>query len=241
MSKFNKIAAASVIAILSAISLAARAGTYNYTENISGASGDSANGISFDPHVFNNSLGTLTGVSFSFTGNLGITGFDALLPPGYEQLTPVYFKNTASVIGDGFTPPGGNPPVDYNLPNSSTGFVVMGGDNVSVSALISANFGVLPGSIADYANPANAPTGNSFPGTLGFPLSGYLQFDSIAYIPTPGRGRLGFGSWIDQFQGTMTQTFTYTPVPEPGSLALLGTAVAMLAGAARLTTRRPRS
>ena len=80
-----------------------------------------------------------------------------------------------------------------------------------------------------FAEPLSLFTGYApgQPASLDLLYGAYLHNTVTGSIEGLGGG--GSASW--QIEGEFTQTLTYTPVPEPGSLALLGTALAMLAGA----------
>lgn len=206
----------------------AQASVYSNTTALSGNDLDNSQ-INFTTSAFNPSLGTLDAVSLTFQGSYATTLSDG---PSYLPANEaVIFHNSIGVSAPGIEYAYGN---NYQLLPNSYGTENGAARNVvGQTSLISATFNVAPAGLHTY-------------------LSGYIHGNfglvGATYSPTTGQFLgLDMQDSNSVFSGNLIETFTYTAaadptnVPEPGSLALLGTAVVMLAGAARVRRRRPRS
>ena len=191
--------------------------TYSAATTVSGAAQTDAFTLTgFDP-----TLGTLTGVSFGFTGTgtagLGVLDFNfaSTTPQGFtgsSSYTPTLTGPDATVVSlgvinsgtlTGFTQPPANP---TNVAGATT--------NVNVSGAAS--------SFAVYQ------TASPLAFTLNIP-----PFNSGG-SQTSGSDPIGFGAADDLTTGTSSVTYTYTPnasaAPEPSQLAGLSLTALGLGG-----------
>lgn len=192
------------------------------------------------PIQWDNAKGHLKAVALDFSGNASFTAFEAMRGSGQypsDATLPLTFVVSGHLIGDGFTPgPYGSS--SGNIADMAT-FHGLGTDSsVTGSGPISASFDVPKWALSDFTGRTRKLGG----------LDGELDL-SASFYGSDGN-RIAFGGQAGSFTGTMTEVFNFNPVnphaddrprhpvPEPGSLALLGTAAAMLAGATRLTKRR---
>ena len=229
-----------VAAVLVAAIGMAKADVYSYTTPVSGVTNDSTDSTYFFPASFNSGLGQLTGVGLTFTGTLNVSDLIVVTPEGQPPQPGIYFQTNASVVGDGISPQNPNG-LDLNI---GTEPGVIGAQYVTAQGQVTASFAVAAQAVADYA-------GN---GSLNSNLDGFVEFNSFPYMQNGNYYTYQTFPNTPQaiFTGALIETFTYQPagvaksgtgqqpasVPEPGSLALLGTAGIMLAGARKLTRRR---
>ena len=166
----------------------------------------------FNVRNFNSQLGKLTGVSFTFGGNLQ-TDIALETPLTYQSAYVIKFTNFANVYVDGLSNP--------STPSESVaGFSTYISSsyplsNFTGSGPVSSTFNVPSSALGDYVSSSTNSSG--FTGEFGF-----------ASIATVDGRNLGTSSPGYYFQGKLTQTDTYTPVPEPGSLPVLATGVLFL-------------
>ncbi len=227
-----------VAAVLVAAIGMAKADVYSYTTPVSGVTSDSTDSTYFFPASFNSSLGQLTGVGLTFAGTLNISDLIVVTPEGQPPQPGIYFQTNAITVGLSPQIPNG---VDLNI---GTEPGVIGTQYVTAQGQVTASFAVTAQAIGDYV-------GN---GSLNSNLDGFIEFNSFPYMQNGNYYTYQTFPNTPQaiFTGALTETFTYQPagvtkpgigqqpvgVPEPGSLALLGTAGIMLAGVLKLTRRR---
>jgi hypothetical protein len=220
-----------IAAVLAAGIGIAKANVYSYTTPVLGETSASTDSTNFTPASFNGSLGHLTDVSLTLVGSLNISETILVQPNGPQPQKGLYFETLATAYGDGTYPPNsfGQNPQTFREPG------VIGTQYVTAQEQVAASFAIESQFIGDYV-------GN---GTADSNLTGLAEFNSRAYMPdgNPYGIQTFSESAHTYFTGQLIETFTYdpVPVPEPGSLALLGTAGLLLAGAMRLSKRRNRS
>jgi hypothetical protein len=235
------VAATAVISALSTTSLAAHAGVYSVSQSIGGDAW--ALGVEVNTPAFDTALGKLIGMSLTVSGAetvyiSGYLGEGSPLPPAEVGLHNTinltgYGGNLASPFNEFYYPlENTTAQVTPDFGVGKSGFSPFPGGVYSIIGTVGVNktFDLSESQLAYFAEP----------GSTG---GGSLGLDSIDYTLSNGsHGIGGENSEGNFFSGTLTTTFTYRPmhVPEPGSLALLGTAAIMLAGVARLATRRKR-
>jgi len=188
---------AAAVALLAAIP-SAQAGTISYTAPIGISWVGDPESINTSMPGFTASLGTLTGATYNVFG----TGFETLTNNNPSQPWPApveanIIEQTQQIGEGGEGTIDGTPFSAFGTPTTiSTGF----GDD--------ATFVVPTASLQSlYTNPVF----NEY--FIGF----FATFTSGG-APVSGNQTLSFS-------GTLTETFTYTPVPEPGSAPLWGTAI----------------
>lgn len=202
----------------------ARASVLTYTAPISGTWDDGGNSsILISPSVFNGSLGTLKGVRISVAGMAQVTDFYALSGQNEQAPLAVTFKAVATPAIYGWSP---SPYRQYgggSFAGSGTY------DQISGAGMIHAAIKIPKQFLAAYADPRNANSG-------GLGLYGDLMVSVGAYLAPGSLNPIAFDGQTGSFSGTMTEEFVYAPadpagdqpgdpVPEPGSFALLGTAI----------------
>ena len=183
--------------------------TYSHTTNLTPTPfSDTFTLTAFDP-----SLGTLTGVTITETANIAATVIV------FNNSTTAYpFMNAMAQVPINLTGPGGT-----MVPVTATATVAQGTANPgftvfnNVTGSMDMTLNVAPSNFAAY-------TGSALP--LAFNASfGMGMFSGMTPAGTPG-STLFFGGSASA-GGTTTITYTYTPnatsVPQPASLALVGT------------------
>jgi hypothetical protein len=215
-----------IAAVLAAGIGIAKADVYTYTRPVSGESSAAIDSTNFIPASFNGSLGQLTAVSLDLVGSLNISEAILVQPNGPQPQPGIYFETLTIAYGDGGPPQNGRTPQMFTEPG------VIGSQYVTAQGGAAAGFAVASQFVSDYV-------GNGSPDTN---LEGLAEFNSRAYMPNgdPYGTQTFSESAHTFFNGQLIETFTYNPVPvpEPGSLTLLGTASLLLAGATSLTRRR---
>jgi hypothetical protein len=175
------------------------------------------------PGQFNSALGTLTGVSLSYEiylqSGVSLDASQVNANPGFYSV-----QNTLNVYTDYVT--GGNAGQAFS----------------EVSVPVPDSTVYIP------ANPSGVLFATSYVGTgISFsvnPLyldsftSDYSDFSPyIGFFPNsqlyPNAGSLTAGDDLDNLDIRATETFTYTPVPEPASFALLGSGLLAIVAAMR--------
>ncbi len=202
----------------------AKADVYSVTTSYSG-SGEIFDTFNFYPATFDTSKGTLSAVSLNFQGDVQSTETGHPAPPLSTDQTLLEFRNYFGIVGDGFslyTPLA----TTYGLAR----FHYVGYGYSSVAAPFNLTFSVPKSDVIDYADCTACIVGDV--------RGGATFFDAATERPFSAMGTLE--DELTSVEGSLTETFTYDPVhvPEPGSLALLGTAGIMLVGAIKLTRRR---
>jgi hypothetical protein len=211
------------LALLAGIGTA-RADVYSVSTSLQGEA-DPDYFLRFTAPHFNQDLGALAGVTLFLYGSIDVTATGNFDEPYANDPATAKVVNNLRFIGDGIN----TSVISVNLPETATGTY----SELHAPGLpVSATFNIPAANVPDYADSA-------------IDLSGDFAIDSNFFkVGTNDPFPFNPGGYIrDIFTGTLTTTFTYQPthVPEPGSLALLGAAAVMLAGATRLTKRRPRS
>ena len=150
------------------------------------------------------------------------SGFSLDVPEG-DVITSASITVTATTIDEGgviFAVPEGLPPPDLNSPSVAPTFGNTGTSDISVN--------YIDYSYAPTINGNEISTGNV---NLIFFLIGNIE----GTVLTPGTNWSGYigGSAEVDIPYTMQLDATYSPVPEPSTIALLGTGILGLAGAAR--------
>jgi len=186
------------LAVLAAIPTA-HAGTISYTLPIGSSWIEFPESIDTYMPGFTASLGTLTGATYNVSG----TGFETLMNDDPSQPWPAPFSASITEQTEQVGEAGDNTVNDAPFMTYGTQ------TTISTAFGDDATFVVPTASLQSlYTNPVY----NEY--FIGF----YAAYTSSG-LPISGDPTLSFS-------GTLTETFTYTPVPEPGSVALWGSFIA---------------
>jgi hypothetical protein len=193
---------------------AAMADTITYDQNNVDYTISPSDGVLFKviPPAFDASLGTLTGVTFTVIGDATYTLYGET---GDSTVFPATFTNTGYMYGVGVALTTGGIPL---APSTAFGTTqqITEGIHVDMSATVSAD------ALQYYL------------------LAGDGEFDFSAFgVATDSEtGQVvHYNDDEEQFAGNVVETYTFTPVPEPGTLALLLSGVFGMIGLARIRRR----
>jgi hypothetical protein len=165
-------------------------------------------GISFPVPEFNPALGTLTDVRLDFTSNL-MAQVDILNTTGTPQtVTDASSSGTVTFAGPDETEVSGTPSTSFASGIANAGpFVVT--DFPGAAIPLSDVVDVLPGGdLSDYEGVGNA--------------SFTVTFSPVTSAASGTPGAIDVGGELFATGGSVDVTYTYTPVPEPTSAAIIG-------------------
>jgi hypothetical protein len=187
------------------LSAAAQADTISYTSQVPPTGYDAYGGYGFQVLTpgFDGSLGTLDSVSMTVAGSVQDT---ILSLSGDTVPFAAIFDNVGSISGFGFNQSG------VMSQNSGSATTFLASNAFAVNATVSTSQ-----DLTDYASNTVIGTTYSFYSTVTNAATGQaVAYDSDNAL----------------FSGTVTETFSYTAVPEPASVAVLTFGLLAVAGLA---------
>ena len=200
-------------ALLMAASLAcacggAHADTISFTSVVPPTGYDASAGFGFQVLTpgFDTALGTLESVSMTVTGTVQDNFFSI---SGDTLPFPAVFENVGSISGYGFAA------TSVMSQDSGTASTLLADNSFAVNATVSTNH-----DLADYASNTVVNTDYTFYSTVSNASTGQ---------------RVAYDSDYALFSGTVTETFSYTAVPEPAAAGIFALGLLAVAG---LSARR---
>ena len=202
-----------VIGATMATAGAASASVITVTQPLSISTGSlNGGGVNFNTPDFNTSLGTLTGITLQFTGTVQD---QALFEEGAPEGGTFTAVNSASLNAGGF-------PLftTYNLASGTFMFNAGAPSALSSTTNVSFTAAVPAAALSEYTTglPPGYETSTVF---FGFNI-----FDSHG-------DKVGVSDGETKFVGQLLETYTYTPLPEPGTVALVAFGMLTLLGVRR--------
>ena len=202
------------VAAVMAATAPALAGTVSFMQQVSGSTGSlTGDDVNFEIPDFNPSLGMLTGLSVTFTGTVtdkvvfGGTGGPGAPPPA----------GTYTAVNNSFVAGGGFPFMYYNLAASTFTLPANARSATSTTASVQYTAVLNSSGLSQYDTglpPHYETTGLEF---------GFKLYDSQGNM-------VGDADDDSMFNVSAVETYTYTPVPEPASLALAFSGLLALSG-----------